>query len=253
MQYKMDYLINILESLEFMGLNNISYHFDNDRLVLYIATDKDLPKLLTTSLTKSHVLFVSNPYICIKQTNKIIRQTVYMIDNKTHYFPVRLYGITLILTLKLHFKEYFYNILNEMALDGNVCSVSKIREKMKCSKTTITKRKSECKIKKLNDVGKLDPYAIIGQFNKQCIILKCQNAIIVCDQHAVHERIRLEALLKKCKDVEYCKNKACRGAIKFGCILEISRMKILIEDVIKCTMPFICAHGRPSVVIIKID
>jgi DNA mismatch repair ATPase MutL len=43
-------------------------------------------------------------------------------------------------------------------------------------------------------------------------------------------------------------SQACRYAIMFGDPLSHEAQKSLIEDVSKCNLPFICAHGRPSIV-----
>ncbi|KAH8914942.1 hypothetical protein BT69DRAFT_1289494 [Atractiella rhizophila] len=43
-------------------------------------------------------------------------------------------------------------------------------------------------------------------------------------------------------------SKACRGAIMFNDLLEHNQAKNLIEDLSRTKFPFICAHGRPSIV-----
>jgi len=43
-------------------------------------------------------------------------------------------------------------------------------------------------------------------------------------------------------------NRACKGAIKFGDELLIEQCQCLVHDLSKCTFPFQCAHGRPSIV-----
>ncbi|KAA8917377.1 hypothetical protein TRICI_000489 [Trichomonascus ciferrii] len=40
--------------------------------------------------------------------------------------------------------------------------------------------------------------------------------------------------------------RACKGAIKFGDILTHEECKKLISDLVDCSFPFQCAHGRPS-------
>ena len=40
--------------------------------------------------------------------------------------------------------------------------------------------------------------------------------------------------------------KACRGAIRFGDNLNRSQCEELLNNLSKCTLPFQCAHGRPS-------
>lgn len=41
---------------------------------------------------------------------------------------------------------------------------------------------------------------------------------------------------------------ACRGAIKRGDSLNIRQMKELINDLFKTSRPFVCPHGRPTIV-----
>ena len=41
---------------------------------------------------------------------------------------------------------------------------------------------------------------------------------------------------------------ACRGAIKRGDPLNIRQMKELINDLFKTSRPFVCPHGRPTIV-----
>jgi hypothetical protein len=47
--------------------------------------------------------------------------------------------------------------------------------------------------------------------------------------------------------LDHLKLTACRGAIKFGDHLTESQIERLIESLLKCKYPNICAHGRPSV------
>ena len=41
---------------------------------------------------------------------------------------------------------------------------------------------------------------------------------------------------------------ACRGAIKRGDPLNVRQMKELITDLFHTTRPFVCPHGRPTIV-----
>jgi DNA mismatch repair protein MLH3 len=50
------------------------------------------------------------------------------------------------------------------------------------------------------------------------------------------------------------KYKACHGAIRFGDELQLSECEQLVKQLSECSLPFQCAHGRPSVVpLISID
>ena len=41
---------------------------------------------------------------------------------------------------------------------------------------------------------------------------------------------------------------ACRGAIKCGDVLNIRQMKELIAELFETSRPFVCPHGRPTIV-----
>ncbi|KAI6661653.1 hypothetical protein LOD99_13526 [Oopsacas minuta] len=101
----------------------------------------------------------------------------------------------------------------------------------------------------------------INQIDKKflCCILSVNNKdiLVLFDQHAVHERIRLESLLSEVKtNNQYSipnsqllalQSKACHGAIKFGDKLDRNCSIKLLDSLTKCNLPFQCAHGRPSI------
>ncbi|KRH94266.1 putative MutL, dimerization, DNA mismatch repair protein [Pseudoloma neurophilia] len=92
---------------------------------------------------------------------------------------------------------------------------------------------------------------IVGQFNRQFIILIVKNSLFVIDQHALHERIMLEKLLTKyrrIKNLEKAKEKACKNAIKFNDRLRMIKMNEMVQWIEKLKRPFICCHGRPSII-----
>ncbi|EEC03598.1 DNA mismatch repair protein mlh3, putative [Ixodes scapularis] len=41
-------------------------------------------------------------------------------------------------------------------------------------------------------------------------------------------------------------SQACRGAIKFGSVLDLSECRKILAALSRCSLPFQCAHGRPS-------
>ena len=41
--------------------------------------------------------------------------------------------------------------------------------------------------------------------------------------------------------------KACKTSIKFGDKLNKKQINNLIKQIKKCKLPFICAHGRPTI------
>ncbi|RZC27690.1 uncharacterized protein BDFB_000738 [Asbolus verrucosus] len=75
---------------------------------------------------------------------------------------------------------------------------------------------------------------VIGQVDHKFIAVleRTKNLILLFDQHAVHERVRLEQLLE--------------GAIKFGDSLSKTECFVHLKDLAKCNLPFQCAHGRPT-------
>ncbi|ELQ76928.1 putative MutL, dimerization, DNA mismatch repair protein [Trachipleistophora hominis] len=97
---------------------------------------------------------------------------------------------------------------------------------------------------------------VIGQFNNEFIIIKNEHNVFIIDQHAIHERIRLEkyvsiATIKGTNyDLEALKEKACKGAIKFKDRLNIYKMKEMVRWYRYLKYPFICCHGRPTIVYI---
>lgn len=48
--------------------------------------------------------------------------------------------------------------------------------------------------------------------------------------------------------IDIINTKACRSAIMFGDKLTLGEMTHLVEKLFECNQPFICAHGRPSIV-----
>lgn len=91
---------------------------------------------------------------------------------------------------------------------------------------------------------------IIGQFNKQFILLKIRNCILIIDQHALHERIMLEKLIRNKKNrinLNRAKEMACKNAIKFNEKLTKLKMMEIVSFIPYLNEPFICCHGRPSV------
>lgn len=108
---------------------------------------------------------------------------------------------------------------------------------------------------------------VIGQIDSRFIAVRLmsEKLVVLLDQHAVHERIRLEQVQRAQKaerksqvfDFDkrmkvHCENcdKACRGAIRFGKKLTLNQCKRLIRRLGHCRMPFQCAHGRPSIMLL---
>ena len=108
----------------------------------------------------------------------------------------------------------------------------------------------------------IDSVEYINQIDNKflCCVLSVKNRdiLVLFDQHAVHERIRLEGLIseaKKCTaecsvsktQMEMLQSRACHGAIKFGDKLDEATSRKLLISLKNCALPFQCAHGRPSI------
>lgn len=116
---------------------------------------------------------------------------------------------------------------------------------------------SFCEVAIISRPGFLEAY-IIGQLNKEFIIVSYQESVFAIDQHAIHERILLEQLLaerNQCsytssEELENLKTTACKNAIKFGQELSTEKMKNLIRSMSQLKFPTACAHGRISICIL---
>ena len=108
----------------------------------------------------------------------------------------------------------------------------------------------------------IDSAVFINQIDNKflCCVLSVggRDILVLFDQHAVHERIRLEALIseaKKCNgdspiptnQLDILQSRACHGAIKFGDKLDTHASRRLLTLLRDCALPFQCAHGRPSI------
>ena len=99
----------------------------------------------------------------------------------------------------------------------------------------------------------------INQIDRKflCCIMSVENKriLVLFDQHAVHERIRLENLITEASfensisnsELQVLQSKACHGAIKFGDKLDENVSIKLLSSLTECCLPFQCAHGRPSI------
>lgn len=98
---------------------------------------------------------------------------------------------------------------------------------------------------------------VIGQSADRGIILcyHTEKRRIICfDQHAADERIRYERLLDRSnyvEDLDQIKSQACHGAIRIGCKLTLRECHNLIERLLKCKLPYRCAHSRCGVCVLE--
>lgn len=109
----------------------------------------------------------------------------------------------------------------------------------------------------LLDNLKAEDLRIIGQSAEKSVIFFFHTRArrIVCfDQHAVDERIRYERLLDRADhmedDLDSLKSKACHGAVRFGDKLTFDKCLGMIRQLLKCKVPFRCAHARRSVCVL---
>lgn len=63
--------------------------------------------------------------------------------------------------------------------------------------------------------------------------------------HALHEDKNLDKATIRHRALAYL---SCRGAIKAGDVLNMRQMKQLLEDLFKTEKPYVCPHGRPTIV-----
>lgn len=110
----------------------------------------------------------------------------------------------------------------------------------------------------LLDNLKHEDLRVIGQSAEKSIIFFFHNKkrrIICFDQHAVDERIRYEELLVHVEhtdeELDVLKSRACHGAIRFGDKLTFDQCQELIEQLLKCKVPFRCAHSRCGVSVLE--
>lgn len=105
----------------------------------------------------------------------------------------------------------------------------------------------------------MNNWQVIGQLDRKFILVcnrqtPSKDNLLILDQHAVHERIQLEALIDSHEgqmsggELEALKTKACRSAIMFGDALTRAECVVLVYKLSSCRFPFQCAHGRPSIV-----
>ncbi|KAF7684259.1 DNA mismatch repair protein MutL [Astathelohania contejeani] len=216
--------------------------------VMIITTDSNVSIYSSSLLTKIRNIFVENLIIEENMGYK------YNIENTLEEYEIK---------IKAYFRQIWYNLLIKelknyeqhdekvyVALPWSIKKYS-IEESDNILKEMILKYNYKFNniLSDWTTISKetLKCGTLIGQFNKEMIIYKIKTGIIIFDQHAVDERIRLEMLIRKYpnKGLEDLKTRACKGAIKFGDTLDKRKMETMIYNLLMCRLPFICAHGRP--------
>lgn len=108
----------------------------------------------------------------------------------------------------------------------------------------------------LNNLN-INDLEIIGQSVNRAIIFchhRRRRRIICFDQHAAHERIRYEKLLdsrSEVEDLDKLKSEACHGSIRAGKKLSLDQCYHLIRKLLKCKVPYRCAHSRCSTCVLE--
>lgn len=196
-------------------------------------------------------IFLREKFVCTQETKNILvekRNDFYMNDGLEVKYQIydenideeplnliNFYGTFVILNVHtLLFKNFMILHSNSKKLK-NYGQISQKLERIKEPQKKKRKKNSFFELKKQN----FKFSKIIGQFNKQFILISIKNKIFIIDQHALSERILLENGISI--------DKACRNAFKFNDELCFLKMKQMIMYVDVLNEPFICCHGRPSV------
>lgn len=102
---------------------------------------------------------------------------------------------------------------------------------------------------------------VVGQFNREFIIVAHNGIVFAIDQHALHERVLLEDLLAESDvdmyaqsdNMEELKSMACRNAVRFGQVISKGKLLKLVRSMTSIKYPTACAHGRISVCALAFD
>jgi len=64
------------------------------------------------------------------------------------------------------------------------------------------------------------------------------------------DEFKWQKMMRRCPRglIELVNSRACRGAIMFNDLLSVTQCERLVGQLAKTAFPFICAHGRPSIV-----
>lgn len=104
---------------------------------------------------------------------------------------------------------------------------------------------------------KLKDLQVIGQSAGREVIFcyhRKKRRILCFDQHAADERIRYEQILDSLEyvdNLDHVKSRACHGAVRFGDKLTIDQCYDLIGRLLRCKVPFQCAHARCGVCMLQ--
>lgn len=103
-------------------------------------------------------------------------------------------------------------------------------------------------------VAELNGLVYLGNFYYPGFLLykhPLTSTLYIVDQHAADERCRLEHLSSnRLPGVGFneLQSWACKGAVKLTEETSEEFRRELVERLIKCRDPMICAHGRPTII-----
>ncbi|KAM0674395.1 DNA mismatch repair protein [Gurleya vavrai] len=258
----MELFITFVDDLISFTKTKVSICFEEKFIYLYSPCFILETKSIDCLFNKINHLLEVEPYVNMKSpTLNLLSNSEPNLLDKTN-FDLLKYGLNIRIKVKKHIYNYILNylyfkkIINCELINTKILKIDSYRMPKYMPKNT-EKYIFFNYIENLNDIKNFKNVLIIGQLNKEFILCSNKDKLIIMDQHAIHERIRLENFFEKYKNLaekklDFLKEKACKGAIKFGMQLENKKIKKLIDDLSVCNYPTICAHGRPSIAIFKI-
>ena len=83
--------------------------------------------------------------------------------------------------------------------------------------------------------------------DSQCTVHACPLPLVT-RKHRIHELLKRAIIDPKDSLLPVIQSMACRQAIMFGDVLSPIECQHLMDQVQHCKNPFVCAHGRPSMV-----
>lgn len=101
------------------------------------------------------------------------------------------------------------------------------------------------------NVASLKQCVFVGKFKSGFLLIEDDQGVYIIDQHAADERVQLEWIctgksVLEATDID--KSMACMSAIKLTDECDEGKICTIISRLSDCTFPFICAHGRPTII-----
>jgi DNA mismatch repair ATPase MutL len=303
--------------------------------VIECAIQTFLEERIKVKGTADYILFLTLPVECVDFNVSVGKDSCFCVDTEsiTSFLAKALDIETSSSTAKIVKPclpaSYFSRIKSSRVLE--IGSHNPIRKRMDSwDRQMVPTAKKAHKIPRLQETaitiksGWIKDFVLVGQCDFKFIVAAYKSILIIIDQHAAHERIRLERLINQCKSasnleplefhfpvvenenlksikvrhpnleikcsgnlirvlarlpvkmdskqcikliknfdgyqhpsyvhdnlptpiMEFLKEKACKGAIKFGDALSRAECQSLLSQLSTCKLPFQCAHGRTSI------